>query len=490
MRLHDHPLLAVVTITRLCQAADTIQLTWTTDERARKSFPKGTFGPDGPWQALAVFAGAGGVPVPMWPSGSDTTEIPTVEAGGKYSAEDSRSAVATGASRGMTDTWFGSPFLGSSSLGKGYFETITLWEKISDTSAKANGSIVAAAEFNRQLPDGRQLKEEVGIFGLSPVADQESVGSDSESHPSILEQLKSGNKIGSTSFSVHVGSAAFEQPGSMVLGGYEQNRIVGKAGAFSLSAPGIPFISLLDVAIGVETGVSPFGSFDPISVFTGPGDNEQAATIVKTLEGKKGSVMVVPNPTIPYIYLPPDTCSEVAKHLPVTFDSDLELYLWDTANPKFARIVNSPAYLSFTLADRADANFTIKVPFALLNLTLTAPLVKEPTPYFPCKPYKTEYGWWELGRAFLQATFLAVNYDADVAFLAQAPGPAMGKSVIKDMGVSDQTLEGLSDDGFAESWGSVWSVLSGHDEDSGAAEWRLSLGDITGFAQGVMSALW
>ncbi|KAH8665111.1 hypothetical protein BGZ60DRAFT_529454 [Tricladium varicosporioides] len=68
---------------------------------------------------------------------------------------------------------------------------------------------------------------------------------------------------------------------------------------------------------------------------------------------------------------------------------------------------------------------TVNVPFRLLNLTLTALLMTTPTQYFPCRA-ETKYDH-RLGRAFLQAAFVGVNwmaYDGKAAwFLAQAPDP-------------------------------------------------------------------
>ena len=64
------------------------------------------------------------------------------------------------------------------------------------------------------------------------------------------------------------------------------------------------------------------------------------------------------------------------------------------------------------------------MPFALLNLTLEAPLVTEATPYFPCYLSDNIYSF---GRAFLQAAFVAEDLSTGNGygtwFFAQAPGP-------------------------------------------------------------------
>lgn len=182
-----------------------------------------------------------------------------------------------------------------------------------------------------------------------------------------------------------MGSAALGQPGSMVLGGYERSRALGPVGVFRLEN-GMPMVFLLDILIGTETGASPFDQSDEWSVYKGLGGSETATAITKSLGGKAGSAAVVPNPSAPYIYLPLGTCEEGARHLPVTWNERTGLFVWNTGDPRYSRIVNSPPYLAFVLADRTATNVTIKVPFKLLNLTLEAPLVTSPIPYFPCKP--------------------------------------------------------------------------------------------------------
>lgn len=471
MRLRDPLLVAVAAVAPLGGAADTMQLAWTTDLDSWEGYPGGgVFGPDGPWQAVAAYAGEPsnenryGAPVPLWPSSFDTVEIPTVQAGGNYLVEDSDSAQDREI---MSGGRMQNPMSFNLSASGGYYwDTITLPQGIDGGPEEMNGSINAMEEYQRTFPGGKTLNETVGILGLGPNVERfrpEDVGP--AEWPSILEQLKEDDKIGSASFSVHVGSVALEQSGSLVLGGYDRNRVVGKTGVFTLPGnpgyAGLPYMPLNDVVLGVETGGSPFESDDPFSVYVGLGDDEagqQGSRTTSQVGGPPGSALIIPNPALPYIYLPLGTCEEAAKHLPVTYDDDLGLYLWNTDDPKFREVVNSPAYLGFVFSDRDDANVTVKVPFKLLNLTLTPPLVDEPTAYFPCKTDETPVGWWQLGRAFLQGAFWAMDYDANVTYLAQAPGPGMGGSVIRAMGEDGDAPEG-SESELEASWADTWTVL-------------------------------
>lgn len=144
-----------------------MQLAWTTDLRGSLQFANGTFGPDGLWQALAVFVGDSpeddnpdGVPVALWPSGLDTSIIPTIDAGGNYSVEDSDSAVE----RDAPEPGFYSANISAS--GDPCFDTITLQRKIEDFSERTNGSLLAADGHYMKLADGGQLNQSVGVLGL------------------------------------------------------------------------------------------------------------------------------------------------------------------------------------------------------------------------------------------------------------------------------------------------------------------------------------
>ncbi|KAK4132200.1 hypothetical protein BT67DRAFT_93625 [Trichocladium antarcticum] len=179
---------------------------------------------------------------------------------------------------------------------------------------------------------------------------------------SIIEQMKKTGLVTSNSFGLHTGSAALGQGGSLVIGGYEQNRL------------GTPFIFLAEVTIGVETGRWPFNTSERNMGGIWEGTTDAAGLRASSLLGGRiGSVVVSPNPAVPGIYLQGPTCANAAKHLPVKWDDRLKYYLWDTRDPAYWAIVNSGAYLGFVLADTQATNVTIKVPFKLLNLTLESP---------------------------------------------------------------------------------------------------------------------
>lgn len=256
-------------------------------------------------------------------------------------------------------------------------------------------------------------------------------------------QLYEEGQITSYTYGLHIGSAAFDYPGSLVFGGFNKGRVIGPVTTFSNSET----IPLLDIGIGVEFGDSPF---------------EFKA---KDRLLSSGPMDAFPDPVAPYISLPRKTCDAITDLLPVTFDDDLKYYLWNTDDPQYFRIVSSPAYLSFTFPPTPGGsnNIIIKVPFALLNLTLDEPITSSPTPYFPCVPYNSKTP--VLGRAFLQAAFIGKNWITNTSWLAQAPGPGIARDGLREQNMDipkgATLIEGYEGENlFNENWANHWSILS------------------------------
>jgi hypothetical protein len=146
-------------------------------------------------------------------------------------------------------------------------------------------------------------------------------------------------------------------------------------------------------------------------------------------------------------------------------------YLWNTSDPKFEKVVTSAAYLGFSFPRDQDSHeaVVIKVPFALLNLTLDTPITSAPVQYFPCTPYNTSTPI--LGRAFLQAAFIGRNWKMRTSWIAQAPGPGVRQGKLgqeKRQGLGEQNLDTLDEavsvegytgsDWFTKSWEEQWSL--------------------------------
>ena len=474
---------AVLAVVGPTLAARPISLAWSNDPRFgvnNSHAPyENTYGPDGPWQAVLVevgnFPGLSGrvsersfgssdqgLPVPLYPCGASVTQLLPPGHGGRYSISGRNASTTVRLkhdSEGNPDDWFASPILNSWSLGTGAWDIVQFVGKNDEDLPLANGTMFVATQgWNISLPKGRSYNNQIGVLGLGRPSDMPTMNPISAS-PSMLDQLKTSGEIDSSSFGLHIGSVSQRIPGSLVLGGYDASRLIGSSGVFQY-VTGMPVAALVDVTLGAARCDTPFTPGSLKRLYKGVGDNRAAESIVKYLGAPKGSAILIPNPAYPYIALPLDTCEAVASHLPVTWNSDIGFYTWNRKDPRYPEIIKSSAYMEFILSDTAARNVSIKVPFSLLNLTLDTPIVDIPTPYFPCRPLNSTWGFWALGRAFLQAALLGINYDQNKTFLAQAPGPIHNESMLQPIYSTDGSLKGTEPDdlgAFIASWQQTWN---------------------------------
>ena len=471
-----------------------VQVGWTTDFGSvyGSTHSRANFGPDGPWQAIelsvgnvstqqtAFGSGGPGISMPLYPCGSSLTQVLPPATGADYSYNQSSTARLPGIQLGNPDDWSASVFANSTSIGVEVFDLVTLPLKLANlASFSANATVFQPTDWTIPRPDGSNYTTEVGIFGLGSDTYNARTGG-------ILEQMKNAEVINSHSFGLHIGSAPLNVTGSLILGGFDSSRALGQVGVFQYLMD-MPVGVLRDVKLGVEEGGSPFDPASTGSLYQVNNVSDAVTVAAQTFGAPRGTVLVIPNPAAPYIYLPYGTCEAVAQFLPVSWNAHAGLYTWNTTDPQYPRIVNSPAYLEFILADKLATNISIKVPFKLLNLTLESPIVDTPTAYFPCKPFNSTYGFYGLGRAFLQAAFLAVNYDQNLTFLAQAPGPDLDQSVLQTIKPSDTNLTSNPIASFRNSWTNHWTVLPTTNSPSNRNT-GLSSGAKAGIALGALAA--
>ena len=87
--------------------------------------------------------------------------------------------------------------------------------------------------------------------------------------------------------------------------------------------------------------------------------------------------------------------------------------------------------------------------------------------YLPCRPFHAldGFGNYYLGKAFLQAAFLGMNWQEQKFFLAQAPGPGVGASNIRSIQSNDITISSDPIENFATTWARNWKAISDTDND-------------------------
>ncbi|KAJ5216100.1 uncharacterized protein N7498_002507 [Penicillium cinerascens] len=425
-----------------------------------------SFVPDGPWQAVSVGIGTPSQNVALYPGGrwASTILLSTIcdnqtswssltacyaDDAGVFNRNKSISAGNNAPNSAGNGAWTDATLSGWASQSVFYDNF-----DIGLGSIVPNVSMTGLSDAYQTYPNGRNYPIEVGILSMGTPALTHIWGYTMMFIASYM-YTSASRRTPSYSYGIHIGSAKLGIPGSAWLGGYDKNRIMGETSAqpftpFNTNPGGNLVIGLQDIGLGVATGGSPW-SYSQKSGLLSDSNSSLIAPVTVQLDL-----------TRPYLYLPRSTCDNIASTLPVTFNAYLGLYFWNTNDDNYRTIVTSPAYLSFLFQKDStnNQNITIKVPFALLNLTLEATLVTEETPYFPCYPSDNDYS---LGRAFLQAAFVAENYGTGDGygtwFLAQAPGPGL-------VDVSDQTNIQVSSssipatsNSWEVSWDSHWTAL-------------------------------
>ncbi|KAG9947299.1 hypothetical protein KCU85_g5759, partial [Aureobasidium melanogenum] len=298
-----------------------------------------------------------------------------------------------------------------------------------------NVDLATIDAFSVDYPNQKTAAPELGFFALNSGNDQAAqavnYNKDGPDPWIVAGALYNQSIIPSYSYGLQIGSAALDYGGSLILGGYDKGRAIGPYTSYAGYSA-----MLLDISINVETGSSPF-SFGNASGLLMNILGQPDSLIVKLLQKNFPSIL---------IKLPSITSG---THLIET-------------------IINSPAYLGFhfTPAPGDDANVTIKVPFKLLNLTLTSPVVSIGVQYFPCMPFNMPRGdQWRLGRAFLQGAFLGYNTQTNTMWLAQAPDPGASN---RGLGYQPQNISNgattldISNDQtlFAQSWSKHWTPFN------------------------------
>lgn len=425
-----------------------------------------SYGPDGPWQAVTVSLGdSPGYSVPLYPGGRWSTYVMltsicnddrfTVPCDPLSSTlvDMSKLTSATNVSEPRTD-WQEYDYSSAPSM----YAFNVFYDKmnIGYGTSVPNVSMAGVTGAYQKFPGGLVAPVTVGILSMGAPSLLHEWGVTMTFISSYLYTDGGVRKTPSYSYSMHIGSAALGIPGSAFLGSYDKSRLIGEVSTQSFSPPGETpggnlVIGLMDIGLGVGAGGSPW-------VY-----DQKGGLLSQSNSSIDLPVNVEINPARPYLYLPQSTCDAITSELPVTFNSSLGLYFWDTKNGSYTTITSSAAYLSFSFEkDMAQGDTTtIKIPFSLLNLTLEAPLVQQSTPYFPCYPVNSSYS---LGRAFLQAAFVGENFGNGngngLWYLGQAPGPGASKKDVTNIDMTQSKLS-ASNNTWEDTWNMYWHPLPG-----------------------------
>lgn len=379
-------------------------------------------GPDGPWNYITLNVGTNPISsVDFYPMFMDHANLlitqnacsktSCISPTPNYYNQNSKSATNTSIDRNTTSisSWTSAFQLGLQ--GSGIFSTDEIHNPIEFHD------ILSYISNDTTATLGNMTYTPVSLFSLEPfltsnVTKERKTGNFLKQN-TLFESLKSQVPNVPQSFGLHMGSTKFKQSGSLFLGGYDAKRLIERPAIYhSHGQPNLTGISISSTGAPLNSSYS----IDPwASLSKKPGSNLLPSQLSVYL-----------SPHVPNLLLPKSVCQAIAAFLPVNYDASTNLYLWNTSSSLYTTITKSstPIYhLSFTFDD--ISNTTIKVPFSLLDLTLTKPIKDTPTAYFPCESRNDTLN---LGRAFLQATMLMQTYNPDTIVIGQAPGPSVNQT--------------------------------------------------------------
>ncbi|CAD0109719.1 unnamed protein product, partial [Aureobasidium uvarum] len=376
-------------------------------------------------------------------------------------------------------------------------ERAIVWNTNNDSNSLNDQAITLTHNLTVNSPGGQLYTMNAGFFSLYGAESNNTwLNATGFNHTQYLQlaTAKQNKLISSLSYGLQIGSPSLDVEPSLILGGYDRSRCLTEP----ITTQNTTF-KLTNISVGTN------GTDWPFLAAHGANTNASAGL----LTGDE-SLQVLANPGVPYLHLPRATCDAIAKYLPVTYDENLGLYLWDTKSDsrQYDEITTTFTYLTFTFSDEStQQKQEFHVPFSLLDLELDAPLASTKTPYFPCRPFTPHEGQpYHLGRAFLQAALLVQNWETNTTWLSQAPGPnttipsrpviiEQNDTTIAEMPSAPDwlstwngTLKASSGTGLNSSGsGSSSGSSSGSDSKSDSAS--LSGGTIAGIAIGVVAGL-
>ena len=147
-----------------------------------------------------------------------------------------------------------------------------------------------------------------------------------------------------------------------------------------------------------------------------------------TLLGGTDTALFTIDSSTPYLWLPEPVCAQFEKNLGLTYDEGLQLYTFGKNQSQHGTLVNWNLTFTFIVADLPGSSnsVSLSLPYAAFDLQLTYPFpglqateFSPSTNYFPLRKAanSTQY---TIGRAFLQETYLKVDYERNKFSLYQA----------------------------------------------------------------------
>ena len=204
-------------------------------------------------------------------------------------------------------------------------------------------------------------------------------------------------------------------PSSLTIGGYDANRFDPHNISFNLDPNQNPVVSLVDII--VTTAALPTSN-----ISTGWSSN--SLTLSETGDAEFYTI----DSSTPYLWLPKTICARFEEALGLNYDEALQLYTFDTGSPQHEILKNWNMTFNFVIADLPGSSRTVSIslPYAAFDLQLSYPFPglnatasSSAINYFPLRKAANSTQN-TIGRAFLQESYLIVDYERNNFSVHQA----------------------------------------------------------------------
>lgn len=205
-------------------------------------------------------------------------------------------------------------------------------------------------------------------------------------------------------------------PSSLTLGGVDTNRFVPNHASFTLDPNQAPTVSVNEISVYCAPAES-----DP----SYPDWREQNPL---SLLDSSAAVYATIDSSTPFLWLPEAVCDNFAAALNLTYNDTLGLYLFEEGRttPEILQQWNMTFTFSISDSPGADNSVDLALSYNALNLQLQYPFPKldanftsPPLNYFPLRKAAND-AQYTIGRAFLQETYLTVDYERNNFSISQA----------------------------------------------------------------------
>jgi len=252
-----------------------------------------------------------------------------------------------------------------------------------------------------------------GEFGLGV---QETRFNSSTDHLAFISTLVQNNSVIRSHSYGYTAGASYQGAGvsgSLTLGGIDASRFTSNNFWFDLSSGYIPSVALRSIEV-TAFHVPSHWATSPLPLMS---QNDAASFTIDS--------------STPYLWLPESVCDNIANALNLTWDSAIELYTFQNGTTP-SDLDSWSLSFTFRLANGVTSSemIALQISYDAFNLQLSYPFPglfedysDAKVNYFPLRRANSSQQY-TIGRAFLQETYLTVDYERNSFSLAQALFPA------------------------------------------------------------------